>query len=176
MRKLLDEGRIKYHPKSDVAVVKIGMVIKLETGELGVKMSDGVVMMKEAGIVCIDVAKNVKLFDKVLESNDVFVFGYPTSISSNNPLLGIKLPLLRKGIVAGKNDKLNIIILECPIYQGFSGGLVLEVKPKLGAVDVNGIGLITNFVPFRNEGSKEIQNSGYSVAVPFDKILELLND
>jgi hypothetical protein len=63
--------------------------------------------------------KDIKYFKDVNVGNEVYAFGYPTSITSVNPWLNIKLPLLRKGIVAGKNELLNAII-------GNSGGLVME--------------------------------------------------
>lgn len=176
LAKLLSEGRIKYHPNSDVAVVKIGMLTTPETGKQIIRMEDGVRMIKGAGITGIDAATSVKPFDEVLEGNAVFVFGYPTSISNNNAFLDIRLPLLRRGIVAGKNDRLKTIILDCLIYQGTSGGLVVEVDEKFAVKYFKGIGLITNFVPFRNDGSQETQNSGYSVAVPIDQVSELLKD
>ena len=176
LRKLLNDGRIKYHPNSDVTVVKIGALITTETGKQIIRLEDGVRIVKGTGITGIDAATNVKPFNEVLEGNAVFVFGYPTSISNNNAFLDIKLPLLRKGIVAGKNERLNTIILDCPIYQGTSGGLVVEVDEKFPKKYFKGIGLITNFVPFRNEGSQEAQNSGYSVAVPIDLVSELLRD
>jgi len=174
--KLLSEGKIKYHPCSDVAVVKIGLLTRLETDLQKIRLEDGVKVIKGAGITGIDGVNNVKLFDEVLEGNSVFVFGYPTSITSSNAFVDIKLPLLRKGIVAGKNYKLKTIILDCPIYKGTSGGLVVEVDEKFAVKYFKGIGLITNYVPFRNEGSQETQNSGYSVAVPIDQVSELLKD
>lgn len=176
LQKLLSEGKVKYHPNSDVAVVRIGMLVKLESGEQVIRQEDGLKMIKGTGVLGIDAATTLKLFDDVLEGNGVFVFGYPTSISNNNAFLDIKLPLLRKGIVAGKNNKLKTIILDCPTYQGTSGGIVIEVDEKFPNKYFNGIGLITNFIPFTNEGSHETQNSGYSVAVPIDQVLELLKD
>jgi hypothetical protein len=190
LEKLLNEGKIKYHNSSDVAVVKIGITtpnedgmkyIKLpdgvnQEGMKIIKISDGVKFIKGSGILCIDGTKNIKLFDEVLEGNTVFMFGYPVSISNNNAFLDIKLPLLRRGIVAGKNNMLKTIILDCPSYQGNSGGLVIEVDEKFGQKFFKGIGLITNFVPFTREGNKNYQNTGYSIAVPMDPVVELLKD
>ncbi|MGA3083773.1 MAG: hypothetical protein ABSE95_03140 [Thermodesulfobacteriota bacterium] len=190
LEKLLNEGRIKYHQSDDVAAVKMGTTIPTQEGmehiklsdgvnQEGmkiIKLSDGVTVIKGSGILSIDGTKNIKLFNDVLEGNSVFMFGYPMSISKDNSFLDIKLPLLRKGIVAGKNDRLRTIILDCPIYQGNSGGLVIEVDEKFGQKYFKGIGLITNFVPFNSEGSQNAQNSGYSIAVPMDPIVELLKD
>ncbi len=176
LSKLLNEGKIKYHPYNDVAAIKIGTLQVTKTGRQLINLEDGVRHIKGSNITAIDAAKNIKPFNEVLEGNAVYVFGYPTSISNNNAFLNIKLPLLRKGIVAGKNDRLKVIILDCPIYQGNSGGLVVEVDEKWPKKYFKGIGLITNFVPFKNEGGQEIFNSGYSVAVPIDQVSEILKE
>lgn len=176
LQKLLNEGKIKYHLSSDVAVVKIGMMTTQEVDKRNFTLSDGVIKIKGSGIVSMDGIKGTKLFDEVLEGNSVFMFGYPASISTNNAFLDIKLPLLRRGIVAGKNYRLKTIILDCPAYQGNSGGLVIEVDEKFGQKFFKGIGLITNFVPFTNEGNQNSQNTGYSIAVPMDTVVELLKD
>lgn len=172
---LLTNGKITYHPYHDVAAIKIGTFLQPETGERRVKLEDGARLIKGSGITGIDAATNIKPFNEILEGNDIFVFGYPTSISNSNAFLDIKVPLLRKGIVAGKNDRLKVIILDCPVYQGNSGGLVIEVDEKFSNKYFKGIGIITNFVPFRNQGSQEVLNSGYAVAVPIDQVSEIIN-
>src|SRR5436190_19064223 len=70
--------------------------------------------------------ETVKHFDEVLTGNDVFVFGYPTSLGLKSdptrpPQFDPSLPPLRKGIVAGKNPRLHTLILDSPIYFGNSG-------------------------------------------------------
>jgi hypothetical protein len=113
-----------------------------------------------------------KLLKDVVIGNSVFVFGYPTSITQTNPWLDIKLPLLRKGIIAAKNGGLSAIILDCPAFYGNSGGLVIQVeKTSLTQTTYNAIGLISNFVPYE---VKWFQNSGYSVVVPMDFVEELI--
>ncbi|MEW6184740.1 MAG: hypothetical protein AB1585_03265 [Thermodesulfobacteriota bacterium] len=62
------------------------------------------------------------------------------------------------------------------MYQGNSGGLVVEVDEKFPNKYFKGIGIITNFVPFRNEGGQEILNSGYAVAVPIDQVSEIIKE
>jgi hypothetical protein len=80
--------------------------------------------------------------------------------------------LLRKGIIAGKNDVLKAIILDCPIFYGNSGGLVIEVETmSLGNINYKAIGLITNFIPYNKIW---LQNSGYSIVVPMDFVEELI--
>ena len=104
--------------------------------------------------------------------NQVFVFGYPTSITGINPWLDLRLPLLRRGIVAGINNELKAVILACPTFQGNSSGLVVEVERTfLTGIKYRAIGLITNLIPYQTDW---IQNSGYSVVVPMDFVEELI--
>jgi hypothetical protein len=168
LTKLYENGKIKYHNSSDVAVVLIGTFGK--DGHL-VYAIDGV-ELRGSGILGVG-KDGYKLFNDVLISNTIYTFGYPTSISQINPFLDVKLPLLRKGTVAGKNKKLEIIILDCPVYKGNSGGIVIEVE-TVSAFEkkLKAIGLVTNLVP----NPTDLQNSGYSVAVPMDRVIETVQD
>jgi hypothetical protein len=112
--------------------------------------------------------------------------GYPVSLSTSEmQQINYDVPLARKGIVAGKNNKNQSIILDCPVYGGNSGGLVLEINETgLGSGNIHLIGVVVQFVPFveqwRNTRFPELQNtslqnSGYSVALPVDNIYDLIN-
>jgi len=131
-------------------------------------------------------SKTIKLFSDVLVGNEVFIFGYPTS-------LGIKeikqiqhdKPLLRKGIVAGKNSEYRNFIIDCPTYPGNSGGPVIE-KEEINFSQINFrlIGLMSQFVPFEEVWhskrfgleNRQWQNSGYSIVIPVDAIMDLLSE
>ena len=102
-------GRIRSHEAGDAAVVRIGNVTlnsDLSEGYL-ISCIEGVRILEHTArskLVAVD-ADNVRLSDEVLVSNDVFTFGYPTSIGIREiPQLNPVKPLLRKGIVAGKGD------------------------------------------------------------------------
>jgi hypothetical protein len=169
--KLFNDGKIKYHPSIDVAFVKIGT--KEKSGEtFTIKTFDGVIKKKWAGVITIG-KENIKLYKDVLESNTVYTFGYPVSVT-DNPLLVTSAPLIRKGIVAGKNNEHKTIILDCPLHPGNSGGLVLEVEKVPLGEEYRAIGLVTNSIPFKKEKTEHTENSGYSIAVPMDAIMELL--
>ena len=167
---LFKSGRVKYHPSQDVALIRIGNRRKV-AGEDQIVFLEG--LTKKQGTGLLGVGKdNVKLFKEIIVGNPVFVFGYPTSITGINPWLDIKLPLLRKGIIAGKNEVLRAIILDCPVFQGNSGGLAIEVETtSLTEIKYKAIGLITNLVPYQTNW---IQNSGYSIVVPMDFVEELI--
>ena len=176
--KLFKDGKIKYHPSCDLAMIKIADEEISRDFSFLINM-DGVTSKNPFNIVWLD-KSFLKKFDELLVGNTVFTFGYPTVITKNNPLLDIKLPLLRKGIIAGKNNALNIIILDSPVFYGNSGGLILEVEKIVDGQKYSekyqAIGIITNFVPLLQRDSINIENSGYSIGVPMDSLIELLND
>jgi len=114
----------------------------------------------------------VLLVDKAGNTGSGFFYdkgGFTYLITARR--LETKLPLLRKGIVAGKNESLDAIILDCPAYGGNSGGLVMEAEKVGSGMNLRAIGIITNFVPFTGNW---LQNSGYSIVVPMNFVDELI--
>ena len=184
-----NESLIKYHQSHDVAIIQIGSIIKKADGSsFQIKFHKGVAQLKtkpaKPNIVVAEV-EGTKAFDDVLISNDVFIFGYPTSIGIKKmPQFEYHRPLLRKGIIAGKNLKKETIILDCPAYYGNSGGPVIEVD-HVGLTKKRYllIGVLSEFIPYtetwENKTNKlthlEVSNSGYSVVTPIDKVLELIS-
>jgi len=168
---LFDSGKIKYHPSSDVALINIGTPEK-SGGRERTKLSEAIAVKEGHGFIGLG-KDNFKLYKDVLVGNRVFVFGYPTTLTAINPWLDVKLPLLRKGVVAGKNAQLKAIILDCPAFGGNSGGLVIESEQmSVSTFNYKAIGVITNYVPYQQEW---VENSGYSVAVPMDFVEELIS-
>lgn len=178
---LLAPARIRKHATQDVTVIQIGS--KSEDG--GLKMASGVTITEGSpGILGVG-AGNVKRFDEVLTANQIYIFGYPTSIGIKEiPQIDPLHPLLRSGIIAGINPVRKTIILDCPSYPGNSGGPVLEVEE----VDPFNrhfriVGVVSQFVPFAETWvnvthkyqNLTMSNSGYTVAVPMDPVLELIN-
>ena len=179
---------IKKHSTSDIVIIKVGEVIYNEVDKTdvanfltGIKITS---MPTGAQIVWMD-DKVFKKYDEVFISNGVFILGYPVSVGQKGyEQIDIDRPLLRQGVVAGKNDKKRTIILDSPVYFGNSGGLVLEVDiDNLGQRTFLPIGVVSEYVPFVEElfsiQHKEVvsinrANSGYSVAVPIDTILDLI--
>jgi hypothetical protein len=128
-------------------------------------------------------SESLKKFEEVLVSNEVFILGYPNSLSlNNNPQIEFDRPLLRKGIIAGKNLTKETIILDCPVYFGNSGGLAIQVEEtSLGKREFKIIGVVSQYIPFvetlhsvqMGYSNVNFENSGYSVVVPTDSILDL---
>lgn len=177
----LTKTPVRTNKLRDVVVIEIGKV----TGTGKWSYGNGVVALAsgapQEGIVVVP-RSSLKLFNDVLISNEVFVMGYPSSLGVGTNQIEPHRPLLRKGIVAGKNHERKTIILDCPVYFGNSGGLVIEVSEKnVGHREFIVIGIISQFIPFVEElTSKQLgytnrnyENSGYSIAVPVDTIIRL---
>jgi len=177
-------GCIYSHKSHDVACVKIGSIY-IEENLKKLDLIQGVRIQRAPGsdLLCVNI-KSTKTYKEVLEANEVFLFGYPVSIGIRNMAqIDYSRPLLRKGIVAGKNDSLMTIIIDCISNKGNSGGPVVEVE-RVSATKISFkvIGLVSESVPLAETwvnktygyGYYTFSNSGYTVLVPIDKILELI--
>lgn len=125
---------------------------------------------------------NMRRFDDVFIGNDVYILGFPSSIGlKNSPQIDYNQPLIRKGIVAGKNKANGTVILDCEVYPGNSGGPVLQMEYlNPTTLHYSVIGTISQYVPFAQsipEGKEKLgflNNSGYSVIVPCDSVLDII--
>lgn len=177
---LLASGSLKKHDRADVAVCKIatakvkgkGLVQTVPGVEIKQAVSTGVRGLSQQATT---------LLADVIISSEVFVFSYPISLGRDTQLDRTR-PLLRHGIVAGKTED-GRIILDCPVYFGNSGGLVIQVATEGNLNTFKGIGIAVEMVPFVEElWSKQFntqtgvryENSGYSIVEPMDRIIELI--
>ncbi len=178
---LLSDENIKSHDSADLVVIKLGNLNET----LKLKFSPGVSILQQIEGSLIHYAMTgARKFEEVEITNDIFVLGYPASLSTEKmKQIDYNAPLVRKGIVAGKNYKNKTIILDCPVYGGNSGGLVLEMNQIGINTNIHLIGVVVEFVPFvdqwRNVRMPELyntnlQNSGYSIAIPVDYIYDLI--
>lgn len=183
----IDKENIKFSSTHDVAIIKIA-TLKMESEKNILIKIDGFTNntkeQNNANIIGVP-KKYFKKFAEVGISNDVFITGYPISIGDGK-ILEQKRPLLRKGIVAGKNMENKTIVLDCPVYQGNSGGIVLEVsltiENGLLVNKISTIGVISKFVPFYEimqslhfgTINKNTENSGYSIIEPIDAVIDLM--
>jgi|SRR5581483_11954877 len=184
---LNDRGCIKQHSRDDIVVVKIGRGIPIGAGiaDISFDIESGVIPTENpsnGAIILADTETDFKKYDEIAISEEIFIFGYPASIGMKDfPQIDYTKPLLRRGTVAGKNENLKTIILDCPVYFGNSGGPVLVVEELKGKRKHYIIGIVSQFIPFEENWfslqyritNKNIENSGYSVAAPIDSMLEL---
>jgi hypothetical protein len=149
-----------------------------------VQQLPGVQFVTPNGGLSVNGPEWIGLFNSVDVGADVLMFGYPASLTVRMAgIFGPNEPLLRKGIVAGISGPSRTIIIDCPSYQGNSGGPVIQVDhPMLGVTSYHIIGLVSAFVPFEEEWeNKTLQyshvlksNSGYTIVEPMDIALDLV--
>ena len=188
--KLKEQGLLGRHATEDAAAVLIGRT-EGEGAERSVVLSDGVQRKAHAasagtGTILGAHAGMTRSFNQVYIGNEVYTFGFPTSLGIEKyPQIDYKRPLLRKGIVAGKNPEKKTLILDCTTHHGNSGGPVIEVvEDDAGKPSFWLIGMVTEYIPFENKqylGRRRslklsnLENSGYSVVLPTDVIHELVS-
>jgi hypothetical protein len=183
---LLPNENIIISDSYDVVVVKIGSLkeVEGERSKYNISFVGKYTSLNKpngdlSGIVFIPSIR-FKKYEEIFISNDVIIFGYPASLGSGSEI-DYNRPLLRKGIVAGKNLNNRTVILDCPSYQGNSGGVVLEVDPVTRKT--HPIGIVSSFVPFIEKfksihfgyTNTSVENSGYSIITPIDVILTLIS-
>jgi Trypsin-like peptidase domain len=170
-------GEIQSDFVRDITVLRIG-ARDTQIGHLCIPPALNIVEISSEGLTGIGI-EGVKMYCDVLIANDVFIFGYPVSLGLPNiPQIDYSRPLLRSGIVAGKNDSITSIVLDCPAYPGNSGGPVLEVEQDEFQYKYRVIGVVTQFVPtvaevFGVPVAGAVVNSGYSLAAAMDGVIYL---
>ncbi len=185
LEKLLVQNKLFKHAISDVAALEIAIKQPNPDGKtFGILHNEGIfnVNVGNSHIVIAQYA-SVLLIDDVLVGNDVFIYGYPSSLGiKSSPQFDYEKPLLRKGIVANVNKRQGNIILDCPVYYGNSGGPVVQASFKNFGWHHNIIGVIIEFIPYsenwinqsNNINHIEISNSGYSVAASMNHVFDML--
>ena len=177
LRTMEASGEIKASPNRDVVMVRIS------------EYKPGVEVQALVGIKFLTPMRNfsvhsyVSRMDEVVVGADVFMFGFPISLTGPiRDVFNPSEPLLRKGIVAGANLERRTIIIDCPSYHGNSGGPVVQVQePVLGIQQFRIIGLTSRFVPFQEEWENKtfkyshvmVSNSGYTIIEPIEIALDM---
>lgn len=179
------DGLIFAHKTQDIAVLRLGESKSTTNGQSYVVYSSVYMEDVEGKASLVPVTEaNTTPYGKVLISNDAYIFGYPSSIGLKAmPQIDYELPLLRRGVVAGKNVKARTIIIDCPSYYGNSGGPVCQTEPKEDlSIEYRIIGIVSEYIPFvetwENKTHRyvnmELSNSGYTVVVPIDLAIDLI--
>lgn len=189
----LKEAKIFPSKTSDIVAILIGHNVKLYDDETPLKNIKGtnirpakligedyitLVSGGQGAFVSLEVEATRGL-NEIGIANDVYLMGYPISIGlQRNKYFDFSKPLLRKGIIAGKNK--NTFIIDCPSYQGNSGGPIIEHgEDDLFRV----IGVVSRYIPFETKWfsnrekitNVEISNSGYTVCISIDEVIDVLN-
>lgn len=180
LKRSVISGDAKFDIDNDVAVIKLASVI--DSGSYGAinypsyvqKVTKGTKIESWPGFL------NVSLSD-VIPGSDMFIIGFPQSLSLQGNF-DMNRPLMRKGIIAGKDMKLNRIIGDGAVYFGNSGGIAVAIHSIGNEFQLRLAGLVSQFIPFDeslydkrgNQRSVDYRNSGYSVIIPSDFILRLI--
>ena len=173
------------HSISDIACIEIGDLKGNKEGDLKILYKNGVTqkVIAKSDLVHVEAEGSTKILKHVLISNDIFLYGYPTSLGlKKSPQFDYNKPLLRKGIVANIYNDQGTIILDCPVFPGNSGGPVVEVEEEKDIYNHKVIGVVSQFVPHVQQWvnqtnglvNTEFINSGYSVAISMDRVFETI--
>lgn len=192
----LERAMIHSSKKSDVAAILIGKNIKLQKDDIALKdikvtpirptklAGENYLRSVSLGIgsfisADIEVTRGIS---EIRIANDVYLMGYPTSLGlQRNSYFDYSKPLIRKGIIAGINSEQNTFTIDCASYQGNSGGPIIEhCEDNYYRL----IGFVSKSIPYETTWhsnrdqikNTEISNSGYSVCVPIDEVIDLLNN
>ncbi len=136
------------------------------------------VTYKGINIVTAEVT-DLGVFDDVKITEKIYLLGFPSSLVTQDDFYENDRPLLRHGIVAGKNTTNNTFIIDSIAFYGVSGGPILaNIDGKLTI-----IGIASRYVPFiiewKNKHEKELirhdfYNSGYAVCERLDEIITFI--
>lgn len=129
-------------------------------------------------------------YEDVIVGSDIYINSYASSLSDEYyKQYNFSRPLIRKGIVAGKQQEDKSLILDCFVFPGMSGAPVIQYRPHSDVITYPSpsfeyyiSGIIIEFIPYtlrwENKQYKmtnsEIQNSGFSKCISVDPILELI--
>lgn len=186
---LWQDGALILHEHQDVVLVRLGTIAK-QGAVREIALSAGVLRkafsgQEMTGTILGANPDMIKKFPEVLIGNEVFLFGFPTSLGIQDyPQIDYRRPLLRKGIVAGKNEEKKTIILDSATHYGNSGGPVIEVEHNsVTETRFSIIGMVVEYIPVQASDTygtqkkvkiSRTENSGYSVVLPMDVIMEMI--
>lgn len=132
-------------------------------------------------------AETSKKFDDVRLTEDAVFLGFPNSLNaylkSTEIVYDDATPLFRRAMIAGKNTKKKILILDGMAHHGNSGGPAFSIsRPEVGHVKVDLIGIVGKRIPFSSQWVDEVgqvrmvelQNSGYTVVISADEVIDLV--
>jgi len=179
-------GHILRKKEKDVVAIEIATLVGVEHETISLEYFKGVSTIRKADNSLYSSTKDaLEKYDETIISNDIFLLGFPTSLGIPGfPQLDSLKPLVRRGIVAGKNDSIKKLVLDCFAFHGNSGGPVIEMKEKPGLIEFKIIGILTEFVPYHDVLTNRMgeavsiqdSNSGYSIAEPINVLLDLIGE
>lgn len=185
LNKLLKLHKIIFSKDQDICAIEIAKNRFIDSNTVLLDYNSAITKSGQSTRVSTYNKFNCSVYDSVKASTDLYIFGYPSSLSKGQQFDPLR-PLLRKGVIAGKNSEQKSFILDCPAYPGNSGGpVVIQEQTKLGYFVYHIVGIITDYVPFvdywESKSTKQIihqetYNSGLSVAISIDHLFDLIQE
>ena len=173
----LKQRDLLFDPVNDIAVLTIAKITgNTPSGKqiFNYTSSTTKVSKLAPGGITLDLCLDFKMVDV---GEDCTIIGYPASLQIRGEHdYDFQRPLLRKGAIAGKDITRGSIIVDCPSYQGNSGGPVFATsindKFNIGLVGVvsRAILLVEQLESsyYKTTVSINRVNSGYTVVVPIE--------
>lgn len=173
-------GSLLLDSKNDIAIIRFAKLVA--KGEYATVQYPSFVkkLTKETKIESWPMDLSVSIED-ISPGADLFVIGFPQSLGLQGNF-DMNRPLMRKGIIAGKDLKLNRIIGDGAVYFGNSGGIAVAIDFRNNQFELKLAGLVSQYIPFDeslydkrgNQRSIDYRNSGYSVIIPSNSIISLI--
>jgi hypothetical protein len=161
-------GRLKLNRAQDLAAVLIGQADERAAGRNVYHPGVSVRSLSPRGLVSASLDR-LQPFSAIQVGADVLALGYPANLGVEQfPQIDPATPLVRGGLVVGVSPARRTIILDCRLDPGNGGGIVVDASGSI-------LGVVAQYVPARVAGG-ELVNSGYSIVVPTDAVLELLRE
>ena len=176
----LKTGNLLFDVNNDIALIRFAKILDMGTYASIQYHSFVTKLTKETKIESWPTDLSVSI-DEIIPGSDLFVIGFPQSLGLQGNF-DMNRPLMRKGIVAGKDLKMNRIIGDGAVYFGNSGGIAVALDFRNNKFDLKLAGLVSQYIPFDeslfdkrgNQRSIDYRNSGYSVIIPSNSILALI--
>ena len=163
----LTEDNVKTFGESDIAIIilheKFGLHINTKGHDISyAELTD------------------LKRFEDIRISENIFLVGFPSSLVTKDDFYENDRPLLRYGIVAGKNINKNTFIIDSIAYYGVSGGPIVSIDAQN---NITLIGIVSRYIPFITEWKNKYElslirhdfyNSGYAVCERLDEIINFI--
>lgn len=176
LTELTKHGNIKSHFSADICVLRLFQFNDEDIFEL-----DGVYETQASEATAISITfDNMIDFNEINVGNDIYIWGYPSSIGIKNiPQIDYNQPLIRKGIISGLNKQNQKIIIDAAVYPGNSGGIISGFFNKN---EDKIAGVISQLIPYEDKWynprnqlvNSYFSNSGYSVIEPMNFVKDVI--
>lgn len=175
LRILMNNKQLSCSGPQDVCVCKIA-----DIGAGKLQLVEGIKRVSPSLNINSAHTSMIKPFESIAIAEELYVIGYPKALALiPNNSYDYNKPLVRKGIISGKNPDQTIVI-DCAVFPGNSGGPAFITEKSIESSD-EGLtfrdkrylaGIVSKFIPWLNNRFKppHVENSGYGQIVSFDQV------